>query len=588
MKKRNIKKKPQKKIGPDSRSDLKLNIPKAASFEETMKLSSGAKAKSSAKGSGTSARKSTTGRTTKTQMNKGKAGTSAAAAGKSSGKATATRSRRASAERRRRVQRRRRNRRILWSLLILLIVVVSFFGIKGLGKYRKQKEADRIEAEQKAKKKAQEKTAKKKKEKAKEKATTAATTEAAPTADQKVIEQARRLVAGYDYDAGIEKIKSISGYEQNKELMGYIKQWKEEKKNLVAFSASDVEHIFYHTLVLDTTLAFECDPAIAEGFKEWMTTDREFDKITQTMYDDGWVLVSLYDFFERTEDANGTPHYKEKKVYLPAGKKPFILSIDDLSYYHTYTGHGMATKLVLDDNGKVTCEYVTRKGQTITGPYDCVPRLNKFMEEHPDGAYRGARGTIALTGYNGIFGYRTDKSYVTRENLDKDKIEWLDAHPDYDINKEIAGAKAIAEELKAEGWDFASHTWGHIRIGNANMERIKRDTEKWLANVKPIIGDTECIIFAHGQDLASSDEYDTDNNQKYKYLSSKGFHIFLNVDSNRKTMRVHDLYVHGGRRNLDGYRLWFDGHGKTDRTSDLFDASQIYDRRRKDVPEPKE
>lgn len=405
------------------------------------------------------------------------------------------------------------------------------------------------------------------------------------TAKKKTMDEAQLLATQYDYDAAIAKVQTIEGYDTDEECTAAIKGWEDIKATLVGYTAKDVTHIFYHTLVEDPELAFECDPGIAEGFKLWMTTIVEFDRITNSMYNDGYVLCSLYDFFEESYDEDGTPHFKEKTVYLPPGKTPFILSIDDLSYYHTYTGHGMATKLVLDDNGKITCEYVERDGTTVTGSYDCVPRMNDFMEEHPDGCYRGARGTIALTGYNGIFGYRTDESYVTQENLDQDKIDWLKENPDFDHDKEVAEAKKIADEMKAEGWDFASHTWGHIRVGKAALEKIKIDTEKWLKNVKPIIGDTECIIFAHGQDLSSSDSYDTDNNEKYKYLASKGFHIFLNVDSYAKTMSVHDLYVHGGRRNLDGYRLWTDGHGKADWTSDLIDAGAMLDERRTSMPD---
>lgn len=46
-----------------------------------------------------------------------------------------------------------------------------------------------------------------------------------------------------------------------------------------------------------------------------------------------------------------------------------------------------------------------------------VPRLNTFLKKHPDGAYKGARGMIAMTGYNGVFGYRTDSDYEVREHL---------------------------------------------------------------------------------------------------------------------------------------------------------------------------
>ena len=405
---------------------------------------------------------------------------------------------------------------------------------------------------------------------------------------QEIISQANEMAAGYDYDGAMSKLQTVKGYKTDDEVQANLKKWAAAKENLVEFTAADVTHIFYHTLVRDTKLAFDCDPGIAEGFKKWMTTIKEFRKITQIMYDEGYVLCSLYDFFDETYDESGTPHFTSKSVWLPEGKKPFVLSLDDLSYYHTYTGHGMATKLVLDEEGKVTCEYENEDGTVETGSFDCVPLLDDFMEGHPDGAYHGARGTIALTGYNGIFGYRTDESYVTRENLDADKVEWLDAHPDFDRKVEINGAETIARALRKEGWTFASHTWGHIRVGKASLEKIKIDTEKWLKNVAPIIGNTECIIFAHGQDLSPTDEYDTEKNEKYKYLASKGFHIFLNVDSHQKTMEVHDLYVHGGRRNLDGYRLWTDAHGISDWTSDLFKASEILDSRRTDMPEQNE
>ncbi|MDO4977831.1 MAG: polysaccharide deacetylase [Eubacteriales bacterium] len=504
--------------------------------------------------------------------------------------------RRSAVQRRRQereIQRRRNRRRFGCFGLIVVAILCIVFGVSivkshiGGGKKQEAQVTEKKGNTKEKSKKEKKQKDKKKAEKATE-ASTQAKVEEQMKDIQEIVAKADRMAAGYDYDGAINLIKGIEGYDANEDLAKRVTTWETTKKNLVEFRASDVTHIFYHTLVVDPELAFECEPSIAEGFKEWMTTVREFNNITQKMYDNGYVLVSLYDFFEETYDSNKKPHFKEKSVYLPQGKKPFVLSLDDLSYYHTYTGHGMATRLIIGDDGKITCEYKERDGSVSVGSYDCVPLLNEFMDKHPDGAYHEARGTIALTGYNGVFGYRTDMSYVTREDLDKDKVEWLDAHPDFDHDHEVAEAKKIAEELKAEGWDFASHTWGHIRIGNSNMDRIKRDTEKWLKNVKPIIGNTECIIFAHGQDLSPYDEYDTKTNKKYQYLNSKGFHIYLNVDSHQKTMAVHDEYIHGGRRNLDGYRLWSDAHGKSDWTSDLFVASEMLDPRRKDVPIPKE
>ena len=95
-------------------------------------------------------------------------------------------------------------------------------------------------------------------------------------------------------------------------------------------------------------------------------------------------------------------------------KIPFVLSQDDVCYYHYMDGDGFASKLVVDDEGKVRNEYVEDDGSISIGDYDMVPLIDRFVEKHPDFSYRGAKGIVALTGYNGILGYRTDSSYETR------------------------------------------------------------------------------------------------------------------------------------------------------------------------------
>ncbi|MDY4669601.1 MAG: cell envelope integrity protein TolA [Oliverpabstia sp.] len=398
------------------------------------------------------------------------------------------------------------------------------------------------------------------------------------------VAQAEKIAMGYDYDGAIELLKSLENYDKDADIIAQIAKLEAEKSTMVPVDMTEVTHIFYHSLVVDPERGFAGNDSAAAGFKQWMTTVDEFNKITQAMYDNGYVLVDLHDLVNQTTDENGEVHFTTNQIMLPEGKKPFVLSLDDLCYYHSYDGRGTATKMVLDENGKPTCEYIQPDGTTVTGAYDCVPLLNQFLEEHPDGAYRGARGTIALTGYNGILGYRTDIAYKTGENLTADQKAWLDAHPDFDWEKECEEAKKVAQAVKDTGWKFASHTWGHIRVGaNTSLETIKTDTEKWLAYVEPLVGDTDTIIFAHGEDLADWHDYSAEN-EKFTYLKSQGFNFFCNVDSSQYFLQLRDNYVRQGRRNLDGYRLWNDVHGEKNRTSDLFDASQILDPARTDMP----
>lgn len=411
-------------------------------------------------------------------------------------------------------------------------------------------------------------------------------TAAEPQANDKTaaMEEAAYLAATYDYDGAIEKLNSVEGAAEDSEIAAKIAEYQSIKDSCVPVNMNEVTHIFYHSLVVDPERGFAGDDSLAAGFKQWMTTVDEFNKITQAMYDNSYVLVRLRDLVTQTTDENGNVHFvPNTELKLPQGKKAFVMSMDDLSYYHSYDGRGIASKLVLDENGKPTCEYVQADGTTVTGAYDYIPLLDQFIAEHPDASYKGAKGMIALTGYNGILGYRTDIAYKTRENLTSDQQAWLDAHPDFNWDNECAEAKKVADAIKADGWEFASHTWGHIRIGDASLERIQTDTEKWRTYVEPLVGPTDTIIFAHGQDLSDWHDYSGEN-EKFNYLKSQGYNFYCNVDSTQYFLQIRDNYVRQGRRNLDGYRLWNDVHGEKNRTSDLFDASQILDPRRTDVP----
>ena len=60
--------------------------------------------------------------------------------------------------------------------------------------------------------------------------------------------------------------------------------------------------MFFHTLIKDTARAFDGD-SDSNGYNQYMTTIDEFNKIIQSMYDKGYVMVSIYDM--ATADENG-------------------------------------------------------------------------------------------------------------------------------------------------------------------------------------------------------------------------------------------------------------------------------------------
>ena len=384
------------------------------------------------------------------------------------------------------------------------------------------------------------------------------------------VSQADHLAAMYDYDAAIELLKTSGEYDTNPMMIEKVAEYEAIKETLVEYPLEEITHIFYHTLIRDTKLAFDGDSKEA-GYNQVMTTIDEFNKITQSMYEKGYVLVSLHDMATVNEDGTLT----RGKIMLPEGKKPFVLSQDDVSYYHYMDGDGMATKLVLDENGEVKNEYIETDGSITIGDYDMIPLIDTFVKENPDFSYRGAKGVIALTGYNGVLGYRTDIAYKTRENIDEYQQLFFEQNPDFDEerwNQEVAEATKVAEAMKETGWKFASHTWGHINVTNSSLEHIQEDTEKWLNYVAPIIGDTDIIIFAFGADLGDWQPYTT-NNEKFNYMKSQGFNIFCNVDSAQYWVQFGNTFMRQGRRNLDGYRIYHN----PEMLSDLFDAEAVFD-----------
>ena len=63
------------------------------------------------------------------------------------------------------------------------------------------------------------------------------------------------------------------------------------------------------------------------------------------------------------------------------------------------------------------------------------------------------------------------------------------------------------------------------------------------------------------------------DNPKFAYYKSRGYNYFCNVDSSQYWVQITDSYVRQGRRNLDGYRMYYN----PEMLSDLFDAKEVFD-----------
>lgn len=377
---------------------------------------------------------------------------------------------------------------------------------------------------------------------------------------KELVAKADRLAMGYDYDGAIDLIKSYQGsdggYQVYTYLMSAIDGYAATKSTLVLLggsydSVTQINHIFFHSLIADNSKAFDGDDR-ETGYNMYMTTVSEFEKIMQKMYDDGYVLASIHDLAKQVTAADGTTEFQAGEIYLPEGKKPFVLSQDDVNYYEYMTEDGFASRIVIGEDGKPTCEMIMDDGSTVTGLFDMIPIVDAFVELHPDFSYRGAKGIIAETGYEGTLGYRTDDP----------------TSPTYEADKETV--KKVAEAMKADGWEFASHSWGHRKMQEKSYDFVVNDMNRWLEEVGSLVGPTDILIFPNGNDIETT--MGTYSSDKYKFLKEKGFNFYCGVYE-QPWMHLKKDYVRMTRRPLDGQAMI----QFPDRVVDLYDPVLILD-----------
>ena len=147
----------------------------------------------------------------------------------------------------------------------------------------------------------------------------------------------------------------------------------------------------------------------------------------------------------------------------------------------------------------------------------------------------------------------------------------------------MAEAKKIADAAKAEGWEFACHTWGHLSVTGKSAETLAADQDRWQNTVANITGKTDTIIFAHGNDIGTWRDYDASTNEAYAYFKSMGYNFYANVDaSSEYWVQIRDPYVRQGRIDCDGLQMWraLSGAAKTNVFVQLFDVASVFDPRR--------
>ena len=346
------------------------------------------------------------------------------------------------------------------------------------------------------------------------------------------------MAAEYDYENAMKTLASFSGGLANhQELLDLYNSYKTALSQLVVWdNLAEIPNLSFRTLMADLQKA-AADPDRGSRYKKNYITTDEFSRILNQLYENGYVLVSLYDFAVPVTAEDGSVGVNRTSIRLPEGKKPIILTQEGVNFYsHTEKSGGFADCLTLSAEGQLTC----RMGEN-EGDFDLIPVLNAFLAEHPDFSYEGARATIAVSGYEGVFGLPLDQSEAIR---------------------------AVADKLRAQGYDLACYTYADMEYADYGVAGLKEDLDKWTAEIAPILGETDILVYPTGGDIKGQEAY---TGSKYDALHGFGFRYFVGVNNGASWGMTTGEYARQQRTLVTGANLsehpeWYAG---------FFDAATV-------------
>ena len=324
-----------------------------------------------------------------------------------------------------------------------------------------------------------------------------------------------------------------------------------------AVDTDKVLHLSFRTLIADPDMAFgQENVQTASLLDQSCVTVDEFNQILQQLYDQGYMLVKLVDLAAVNQEGM----MEKKDLMLPQGKKPLILSQKNVNYDLSLYGQGIASKLLLDENGRLVNELVQSDGTSSNGVYDVVTCVEAFVENHPDFSLNNARGILGVNGYNGILGYET----VTETDL----------------------LKPVVEELKARGWEFACNGYKNVSYAQ-DLSVVQPDMEQWRSQTEALVGTVDKLIFPDGKDISNWSVYSEDN-EVYQYLKNQGFCYYCGLDISGPWSQLTEEYLRCSYKEVDGYRMYQDVYQNAERFAGILDFSGLYDMRRPSTPKEAE
>ena len=377
---------------------------------------------------------------------------------------------------------------------------------------------------------------------------------------QRILAQAEKLAAEYNYEDAITLLDSMGDLTQYQELQAKRAEYINTMSSMIEYKdPTMIPNLSFHVLIHDMAKALKSEQYGGSYNKNFVTTG-EFTKILENLYRNGYVLVDFESFVGAKTDINGNAQFEAVPIYLPADKKPVMITETMVNYFAymidpnndgTIDHTGFASKLVLDGNGNIKAEYVDANGQTNVGNYDLVPILEDFIQSHPDFSYRGARAILAVTGHEGVFGYRINSAVVASKGNDY----W---------ENEVAGAKAITNALREKGYTIACYTYKNDAYAGWSVAQISADLQSWTTQITSVIGNVDTFVFAKTSNIS---DY---NGNAFQTMYQSGFRYFIS-NADTPMTQVNPTYVRQNRLMVTGETM----QHYTSRFTGLFDCAAI-------------
>ncbi|HHT44967.1 MAG TPA: hypothetical protein GXZ89_05695 [Fastidiosipila sp.] len=321
-----------------------------------------------------------------------------------------------------------------------------------------------------------------------------------------------------------------------------------------------VDHIALRPLIADPERAFGGGPYAAAADRLLLLTS-EFEAMLKALYDNDYVLVA--------DDLFLTDSGVFHKFKIPEGKKPLVLVFDSFHLATTRYLSGTVEKLALDASGRVVGAMTDEGGETVLREgSDAISILESFIADYPDFSYNGAKATIAVLGQYGLFGYALNETQA-QFRAEQRAAHGLSvtAYSEESIEVERKVAKAIADQLVADGYRFASNTYGDLSLPDVSAEAIRLDDETFKAEISPLIGPVNTLVYPGGRHVNTvREKTDLLVDLGYSRLLAKGGGAYFGYGNG---------YTHIDMNWVNGEVLNNPGESRFNR---FFDTSQVIDR----------